>query len=280
MGKRGPAPRPTALRVIEGNPSRRPLKERAARWAAAHLDGLRDARPSIPDALDDRAADGWEPLLAIADAAGRDWPQRARLAALALSCRDVRDDDSLGVKLLADIRTVFEERGVDRLSSAELLASLNAIEESPWGDFKGKPLDTRRLARLLRPYGIKPGTIRLADGQTPKGYVAEAFADAWSRYLLSPDNPPQAPQAPDSDSADVADVADVAANSGIQKHPSPFVQAALDMGAVLVEPEPSEPAEVRCPVCGSTEWWYRADGSGPVCGVCHPNPAVLAGDRL
>ena len=42
----------------------------------------------------------------------------------------------------------------------------------------------------------------------------------------------------------------------------------------------SEPAEVRCPICGSTEWWYRADGSGPVCGVCHPNPAVLVGDRL
>jgi hypothetical protein len=247
LRRRAPNEPVARFRRREVEAEARPLKERAARWTAAHLEALRTARPSIPSALDDRAADGWEPLLAIGDAAGGDWPRRARLAALALSCGDARDDDSLGVKLLADIRTVFEERGVDRLSSAELLASLNAIEESPWGDLKGKPLEARRLARLLRPYGIKPGTIRLADGQTPKGYSAEAFSDAWSRYLLSPDEPPQAqqpPQAPDSDSADVADVADVAANSGVHARAlvdaagrSPLVQAALDMGATLVEPD-------------------------------------------
>jgi hypothetical protein len=57
----------------------------------------------------------------------------------------------------------------------------------------------------------------------------------------------------------------------------PLVQAALAYdGVSLIEPETPEPAETRCHVCGSTEWYYHKDGSGPVCGRCHPNPEVLA----
>ena len=42
------------------------------------------ARPDMPLGIEDRNADVWEPLLAIAEAAGGDWPQRAREAAIAL----------------------------------------------------------------------------------------------------------------------------------------------------------------------------------------------------
>lgn len=42
-------------------------------------------RPELPDELDDRAQGIWEVLLAIADVAGEDWPERARQAARALS---------------------------------------------------------------------------------------------------------------------------------------------------------------------------------------------------
>jgi len=251
-----------------------PLRERLERWAAAHLDGLRNARPSIPAALDDRAADGWEALLSIADAAGGHWPQRARGAALALSCGDVRDDDSLHVQLLSDIRGVFEERDLDRLSSAELVAYLNAIEESPWGDYKNKPLDPRRLGWLLKPFGVKPTKTRDGDS-TSRHYQRWAFDDAWARYCISPEKPEQVEQPErelDSDSADVPVVTDVPVSTGIQERASPLVQAALDMGAVLVEPEPSEPAEVRCHVCGGIEFYFRADGTGPVCARCHPQP--------
>jgi len=268
LRRRAPNESVMRFRRREVEEEAKPLRERLERWAAAHLEALKAARPDLPVALNDRALDGWEPLLAIAAAAGADWPQRALRAALALSGGDVRDDDSLGVKLLADIEDIFQERETDRLSSAELVAALNAIEESPWGDLRGKPLDPRRLARLLRPFAIKPGTIRLADGQTPKGYSVEAFADDWSRYLLSPQEPPQAPQAPqapDSDSVDVADVAVVAANSGLQE----------DVGEPPLKGAPG--SRERCPACGSTERWYRPDGSGPVCARCHPNPEALAG---
>ena len=41
----------------------------------------------MPKALTNRAADIWEPLLALADLAGGHWPQLARQAAEALTMR-------------------------------------------------------------------------------------------------------------------------------------------------------------------------------------------------
>jgi hypothetical protein len=93
-----------------------PLRKRLSAWASALQ--LHDVEPSVPDELDDRAADCWEPLLAIADAAGGEWPQRARTAAVALSGGG-RDDASLGVRLLTDIKAIFTTRGVERLRSVE-----------------------------------------------------------------------------------------------------------------------------------------------------------------
>ena len=43
------------------------LAQRCARWAADHIDQIRAARPSMPEALNDRAQDSWEPLIAIAE---------------------------------------------------------------------------------------------------------------------------------------------------------------------------------------------------------------------
>lgn len=50
------------------------LRERLADWLEPQLDELRAARPQLPDKLDDRAQDIWEPLLAIADLAEGDQP--------------------------------------------------------------------------------------------------------------------------------------------------------------------------------------------------------------
>jgi hypothetical protein len=159
-----------------------PLRKALEGWAAGALPALAEARPDIPAELDDRAADGWEPLLAIADLAGGDWPHRARRAALALSAGDGREDESLGVRLLCDIRRVFEDKDCDRLSSRKLVDALNGMEEAPWGDLGGRGLNARRLARLLSSYGIRPGPIRLPDGEVAKGYKVEDFANAWDRY--------------------------------------------------------------------------------------------------
>jgi hypothetical protein len=157
-----------------------PLRSFLSEWAASHHDDLEQARPELPDELDDRAADGWEPLLAIADLAGGGWPERSREAARELSANGDTDDDSVGIRLLGDIETVFDG---GRLSTTELLERLNALEESPWGDWYGKPLSARVLARLLKPFQIKTRTIRLTEDKTARGYLREQFEDAWSRYI-------------------------------------------------------------------------------------------------
>jgi hypothetical protein len=85
---------------------------------------------------------------------------------------------------LADLRTIFGD--ADRMSTKDVIAELVAIEEAPWGDLRGKPIDARHLARMLKPYEVAPKTIRSGDS-APKGYTREDLHDAWVRYLPSPD---------------------------------------------------------------------------------------------
>src|SRR5262249_54081591 len=87
-------------RIREQTDAAAELRDKLAQSLDPHLDHLRDLHPDLPDQLDDRAQDIWEPLLAIADLAGGDWPARARTAALELSTGEEREDDSLNVRLL------------------------------------------------------------------------------------------------------------------------------------------------------------------------------------
>ena len=154
-------------------------------WATEAVPVLVDAEPALPEELFDRAADIWEPLFAIADLAGGNWPERSRAAALVLSAGVNVEDGSLGVLLLKDIKAVLDATGKDRIFTADLLTALCAIDVAPWGDLprSGKPLDNRSLARLLRDFPIKP-TIWKEDGHTVRGYLKDDFLDAWSRYVV------------------------------------------------------------------------------------------------
>jgi Protein of unknown function (DUF3631) len=159
-------------------------RERLAAWCAANLEKLRDARPDIPDALSDRQADCCEPLLAIADLAGGDWPKAARTALIELCAEAQADDQSVGVRLLADIRQILAERRVDRLSSADLVDALVEIETSPWAEWShGKSITKSKLARLLGRFGIAPDSVRFGAA-TRKGYLLSDFEDAFARYLV------------------------------------------------------------------------------------------------
>ncbi|MBI4310221.1 MAG: DUF3631 domain-containing protein [Chloroflexi bacterium] len=155
-----------------------PIGEEALAWVATT--SLAGAEPYLPQELDDRAADCWEPLLAIADAAGSEWPRRAREAAVALMAGEERQLPSLGVRLLGDVRAAFGN-DAGQLPTSDLVQALLHMEEAPWDDLRGRPLDARSLASLLRPYGIHSSNIRIAD-RTPKGYKRDDFLDAWARY--------------------------------------------------------------------------------------------------
>lgn len=156
------------------------LRDRIARWTLSISDKLTDARPEMPDGIADRDADVWEALLSIADEAGGAWPDRARVAAVTLVSDSKENTPSLGVRLLSDLREIFDIN--DRLVTDEILKRLSANPEAPWADLRGRPLDARGLANLLRDYGIRSETLRISTG-TAKGYKRAAFLDAWSRYL-------------------------------------------------------------------------------------------------
>jgi Protein of unknown function (DUF3631) len=159
------------------------LRKRLSRWAALILKRVTDVWPAMPDGINDRDADVWEPLLAVADAAAGAWPERARVAAVSLVALAKESTPSLGIKLLSDIRNIFGD--ADELKTESILAALHGLAESTWADIKGKPLNDRGLAFRLRPYGIKPKVLRIGN-ETPRGYTREAFYDAWLRYLGPP----------------------------------------------------------------------------------------------
>ena len=171
------------LRVGRIHAELEPLARRCARWAADHLDELRDADPEIPAALHDRAADCWRPLLAIADLAGGPWPQRVRDAALLLAGLALDHDDAVGPMVLADLCGIMD--GHERIASAEavrLLVGLGA--ERPWSEWRrGQPITERQLARLLSPYGVRPRQLWDPAAGKIRGYVREHLVDVWVRYL-------------------------------------------------------------------------------------------------
>lgn len=144
---------------------------------------LRCAEPELPEALTDRQQDVVEPLLAIADAAGGDWPEQARRALVEIFAGRPAEDQSDGVQLLSDIHLIFTDRSIDRISSTDLSEALAQLEGRPWAEFaSGKPITPNRLARLLSRYEIGPRNVRDGAAQY-KGYELAWFQDAFARYL-------------------------------------------------------------------------------------------------
>jgi hypothetical protein len=192
MRRRAPGETVMAYRRRVHAPFGETLRDCLAAWAAEEVDAMAEARPEMPPGIEDRDADVWEPLLAIADAAGGDWPRRAREAAKALvgAARDA--EPSLGIRLLADLKVIFDTSTLGALPTEVILRRLTELPEAPWGDLHGKAIADRSLATRLRQFGIKSRVIRVGD-HTPRGYTREDLHDAWARYL--PSSPPEAQQA-------------------------------------------------------------------------------------
>ena len=159
------------------------LASKAARWVADHLEELRQADPDVPRALNDRQADNWRLMLAIADLVGGHWPEQARTAALALSTAD-EDADTLGVQLLASVHAVFGSIKTETIWTEDLLHHLYAMSEAPWGEYgrQRKPITARQLGALLKPFGIVAGQV-WKEETNKRGYTSEEFSQVWRRYL-------------------------------------------------------------------------------------------------
>lgn len=158
------------------------LVGKLARFAIDNREAVRMARPAEIEGLNDRANDCWEPLLAVAEVAGGNWPRLARQSAVTLHGLE-GEAPSIGAELLASIRDAFDSRRTDRLSTADLLEVLAEDEEAPWAAWnRGKPMTPHQLAKRLSEFGIKSTTVRIGL-KTPKGYMREQFEEAFKRYL-------------------------------------------------------------------------------------------------
>jgi hypothetical protein len=162
------------------------LHRRIAKWAVSNGKRLQDARPNMPDELDDRAQEGCEILVAIADLLGCGPQARAALVSLFAGER-LDSDESVRERLLRDIRDVFGKRKSHNIFTQTLLSKLYEIDEAPWSRWYGRRFEDRDLAKLLKPYGIKSTTVRIklknGKSKVAKGYKRDSFQSAWERYL-------------------------------------------------------------------------------------------------
>jgi len=179
------------------NPELAQLRSRLLRWSIDNEDTLRGAKPSMPEAFDNRRADNWRVMLAIADLAGDDWGDKAREAAT--SIEGASDTTTTGVRLLTDIKRIRDENkdlaDAGCILSATLVEKLKADEEGPWIAWgEGRGLTQNALATLLGGgggrgrasrggFGIRSETVHLPGGVHGKGYKWIRFEDAWARYL-------------------------------------------------------------------------------------------------
>jgi hypothetical protein len=154
MRRRAPHEKVAPFRRRDGAAEGHKLRDRLAAWGASAIKEMTEARPEMPVGVEDRDADVWEPLLAIADSAGEDWPDRARRAAVALVAAAAEREPSLGIRLLTDLREIFGQ-----------------IEQM--------------MATRLRQYGVRSKNLSIGGeyGPRPKGYTRCDLYDAWERYL-------------------------------------------------------------------------------------------------
>jgi hypothetical protein len=186
MRRRSPNEQVEPWRMRTNGAEGEQLGARLREWSS----GVRGAVrwPEMPPGIEDRNADVWEALLAVADLAGGNWPERARVTSVTVVTDAQGGGESLGITLLRDLRMVFGD--ADRLSTDVILERLNTLDESPWGDLRGKPLDARSLSRRLSKYAVAPAQYRDSESRL-RGYLAADLADPWSRYLSDTDSSEQ-----------------------------------------------------------------------------------------
>jgi putative DNA primase/helicase len=162
----------------------RDLGSRAARWAADNFEALKNADPDLPKKLNDREMDNWRILIAIADQMSEAIGKEAREAALKIAEERVGGEEDYSTLALEDVAAIFKKQKEDKLASNYIVMELINMEDRPWGEYgrQRKPLTKDALARLLKPFRIKPKELRFG-GDTRRGYERGPIMEAKSRFV-------------------------------------------------------------------------------------------------
>lgn len=163
-----------------------PIRSIMATWAVSNRDAVHQTYEAMGDLrfLADREADLWMPLFAACAIAAPERVEELKNCALALCGAKAADDldDSLALTVLVDIRSVWTA-GNQAMMTATLLEALESISDSPWAESEHR-LTPRKLARMVRPFGVEPRQVRIGS-LTGKGYLRADFESAFSCYLPS-----------------------------------------------------------------------------------------------
>jgi hypothetical protein len=137
-------------------------------------------RIEFPSSLDDRTQDNLEPLYHIALLADDAWAAKLLHAATTMAFENADDKPN---QLLIDIQSIFEMEKDDKISSNDLIAKLNALDDSPWITYnRGKEMSQTQLAQKLKSYHIKTKNLRI-NGSTKKCYLISDFKEVFEHYL-------------------------------------------------------------------------------------------------
>ena len=148
---------------------------------------------TLPPELFNRAGDNWHGLFSIAEAAGGEWPERAKQAAM----EEISEEDSnRNLQLLEAVWQIFAEKKVVRLHTKVLLDALIKIEEAPWAAANdGREIDGYWLRENLKGFLPRPANPEEAEAlrrsrkwregnaNPLKGYTEDHLREAWWRYL-------------------------------------------------------------------------------------------------
>jgi putative DNA primase/helicase len=172
------------------------LGRRVARWVEDHKTELADSDPEMPQELDDRAMDNWRSLVAIADAMSADLGQKTRDAAKRIEEETIGGgEEDASITALADVAAIVKNKiqnqspaapRLKAIASSEFVTLLVAMAERPWSEWRrGQPLTQNSLARLLKPYGLKPKRHRIGTGpnDTIRGYATNKILEAERRFV-------------------------------------------------------------------------------------------------
>lgn len=180
--------------VQRWNKRRSPKKADALRnalicWTEFIAPEAAEYEPDLPEEVQDRDADLWEPLITIGDLAGGHWQDRARVAAVTAvtGLAKAPDDDVL---LINDLKIVYGQHGWIDLYTEEILAGLAELEGSHW-----TRLNDIKLSKMLRNFGVAPEQFRRGK-RNARGYRKDHLADLWRRYPLPEPVTPVTPITP------------------------------------------------------------------------------------
>lgn len=186
MRRAGPEDKIQRFRYSRAKREVRRFQKEVSSWSASEQKRVkRYYRNCDLKFLKDREEELWLPLFSVCAVTAPE--RRKELATVAQQLAAVKisaETDEISITLLRDIGEIFARTHQERLPTSALVADLNDIEESPWKRWsRGKGLDPRWLARLLRPFRVHPRNLRMENDKIVKGYERVDFADVWATYL-------------------------------------------------------------------------------------------------